>query len=282
MSGLAMPSSQMYGNSNFTNKNTSYKGKQEILKEKDAESLAERFDEARRKSYTTRRQSGLEALGGASVLHFREEDLLRQERERYDAEQLIEQNAHPLFKTTTTKKERRDPIDHKTGDTVLQLVVPVGVSGGQRVRIELIRGGVISVKIPKGFEVGDKFRVRVPVSLKSAAEKKNKKDIDSGVSAPIKRSDPSEQITMNLPGQNDDADSDNEKKKKKKKKKDKKEKKEKKKKKKKTKSDPSDQDLLDFFGDDSSSNIPPPQSMEDMQAQLQALQMENTKLRKKN
>ena len=218
MSGLA--ANKYYANDTPPT-NSQVFGKQETLKKNDAEALASAFDEARRKSYTARRQSGLDALGGASVLHFREADLLREERERYDTALQAQQNAHPLFKTTENTKERRDPIDHATGDTVLQLVVPTGVSGGQRVRIELIAGGVISVKIPKGFEVGDKFKVRVPVSLKTAAEKKNKADRQVAVKAPIENTD---QLKVVLPGQQnnmDDSDDDSKKKKKKKKKKEK-------------------------------------------------------------
>ena len=167
-------------------------GKQDKLKGNDEEALATAFDEARRRSYTARRQSGLDALGGASVLHFREDDLLREERERFEAEVQSEQDAHPLFKTTTSSpKKMRDPIDHVTGDTVLQLLVPTGVKGGQRVRIELVAGGVISVKIPASFGPGDKFRVRVPVSLKQAAEQKNSDDRKTGTAtiAPTSTSD---------------------------------------------------------------------------------------------
>jgi len=240
MSSLSRAVQYDQGNIGNISTDNSYKGTNEKLQKGDVESLATAFDEARRRSYTARRQSGLDALGGASVLHFREVDLLREERERFEAEQRASADAHPLFavQTTTEPKQPRNPIDPKNGDTVLQLLVPAAVEGGQRVRIELEAGGVISVKIPANFEEGDKFRVRVPVSLKAAAEKKNRLDREQSASKTIQKNDDGKQLNLVLPGQNDsssDEDGSIKKKKKKKKKKEKKEKKDKKKKEKKDK-----------------------------------------------
>jgi len=231
MSSLSRAVQYDQGNIGNISTDNSYKGTNEKLQKGDVESLATAFDEARRRSYTARRQSGLDALGGASVLHFREVDLLREERERFEAEQRASADAHPLFavQTTTEPKQPRNPIDPKNGDTVLQLLVPAAVEGGQRVRIELEAGGVISVKIPANFEEGDKFRVRVPVSLKAAAEKKNRLDREQSASKTIQKNDDGKQLNLVLPGQNDSSsDEDGSMKKKKKKKKKKKEKKEKK------------------------------------------------------
>ena len=240
MSSLSRAVQYDQGNIGNISTDNSYKGTNEKLQKGDVESLATAFDEARRRSYTARRQSGLDALGGASVLHFREVDLLREERERFEAEQRASADAHPLFavQTTTEPKQPRNPIDPKNGDTVLQLLVPAAVEGGQRVRIELEAGGVISVKIPANFEEGDKFRVRVPVSLKAAAEKKNRLDREQSASKTIQKNEDGKQLNLVLPGQNDSSsDEDGSMKKKKKKKKKKKEKKEKKDKKKKEKKD---------------------------------------------
>jgi hypothetical protein len=185
---------------------------QSKLSEKDTETLAKAFDKARRSSYTARRKTGLGALGGSDVLHFYERDLIAAELARFKAAETVESAdaVHPLFanvaapKNSKKKRTMRDLIDPKTGDTVLQLKVPVGANGGQRVRIELDAGGVISVQIPESFGAGDMFRVRVPTKLKKAAKKKNQDDVNKGKAAVIK-SDPNAKLDLklNLAGDDD-------------------------------------------------------------------------------